>query len=141
MRHIRSIEWQVGLNQVRRIICKRYQDVKGGDELFDIHYNNPQKVLDLADQLWNDLVEQNRIDIGQKPKKEPTARQRSMVFEESIRHPDVREIGSEWLSHQALQQLQLADYLSNIGFSEEETRLALTQIIFRLRSITTEIHD
>jgi len=51
------------LNQVRRIICKRYQDVKGEDELFDIHYNNPQKVLDLADQLWNDLVDQNRIDI------------------------------------------------------------------------------
>jgi hypothetical protein len=24
------------LNQVRRIICKRYQDIKGGDELFDI---------------------------------------------------------------------------------------------------------
>ena len=54
-----------------------------------------------------------------------------MVIEESIRHPDVREIGSEWLCYQALEQLQLADYLSNIGFSEEETRLALTQIISR----------
>ena len=28
-----------------------------------------------------------------------------------------------------MEQLQLADYLSNIGFSEEETRLAVTQII------------
>ena len=36
------------LNQVRRIICKRYQDIKGGIELFDIQDNNPQKVLDLA---------------------------------------------------------------------------------------------
>jgi len=65
------------LNQVRRIICKRYQDIKGGDELFDIHYHNPQKVLDLADQLWNDLVDQNRIDVGQKHGKAPTARQRT----------------------------------------------------------------
>jgi len=119
------------LNQVRRIICQRYQDIKGGNELFDIHDNNPQKVTEFADQLWNDLVESNRIDIGQKPKKSPTVRQRNMVFEASIRHPDVREIGSEWLCYQALEQLKLADYLSNIGFSKTAARLAITQIISR----------
>jgi len=119
------------LNQVRRIICKRYQDINGGSELFDIQHNNPQKVIDLADKLWNELVEKNRIDIGQKQKKEPTVRQRNMVFEESIRHPDVREIGGEWLCYQALEQLKLSDFLTNIGFSEEETQLALTQIIAR----------
>jgi hypothetical protein len=41
-----------------------------------------------------------------------------MVFEESIRHPDVREIGGEWLCYQALEQLKLADFLVNTGFSE-----------------------
>ncbi|MDR2774436.1 MAG: hypothetical protein LBC19_06780, partial [Tannerella sp.] len=56
---------------------------------------------------------------------------RGGVFEESIRRPDVREIGSEWLCRQAPEQLQLPNYLSNIGFSEEETRLAVTQIISR----------
>ena len=119
------------LNQVRRIICKRYQDIKGGDELFDIHENNPQKVIELADKLWNERIEKHRIDIGQKQKKEPTIRQRHTVFEESIRHPYVREIGGEWLCHQALEQLKLSNFLSNTGFSEEETRLAITQIIAR----------
>jgi len=119
------------LNQVRRIICKRYQEIKGGHELFDIQDNNPKKVIDLADKLWNELVEKNRIDIGQKQKKTPTVHERNMVFEESIRHPDVREIGGEWLCYQALEQLQMKDYLSNIGFSEEEVQLALTQIISR----------
>ena len=119
------------LNQVRRIICKRYQDIKGGDELFDIQDDNPQRVRDFADKLWNGLVEKNRIDIGQNPPKSPTVRQRNMVFEESIRHPDVREIGGEWLCYQALEQLKLSDFLSNAGFSEEETRLAITQIISR----------
>ena len=52
------------LNQVRRIICKRYQDIIGGEELFDIKLDNPQEVIDLADKLWNELVEKNRIDIG-----------------------------------------------------------------------------
>ena len=119
------------LNQVRRIICKRYQDIKGGKELFDIQDDNSQVVIDLADKLWNELVEKNRIDIGQKEKKAPSIRQRNMVFEESIRHPDVREIGGEWLCYQAIEQLKLSDFLANIGFSEEAVQLAVTQIIAR----------
>ena len=90
------------LNQVRRIICKRYQDIKGGNELFDIQENNPQKVIDLADKLWSEPVERQRI-----------------------------EIRGEWLCYQALEQLKLADFLVNTGFSEEATRLAITQIIAR----------
>jgi hypothetical protein len=54
-----------------------------------------------------------------------------MVFEESIRHPDIREIGAEWLCRQVPDHLQLPDYLSNIGFLEEETRPVATQIIAR----------
>ena len=119
------------LNQVRRILCKRYQDLKGGSELFDIQPDNPQKVLDLVEKLWSELVEKGRIDIGQKQKKPPTERARNLVFEESIRHPDVREIGCEWLCYQALEQLQLPDYLSNTGFSDKDVQLAITQIISR----------
>ena len=120
------------LNQVRRIICKRHQEITGGNELFDIQDNNSQKVIDLANKLWKELVEKNRIDIGQKQSKEPAViHPRNMVFEESIRHPDVREIGAEWLCFQALEQLRLADFLVNTGFSEEETLLAITQIIAR----------
>ena len=119
------------LNQIRRILCNRRQEALGNVHLFEIENNNEQIVNDLADSFWHRLVTENRIDIGQKPPKVPTARQRNMVYETSIRHPDVREIGSEWLCYQALEQLQLADYLSNIGFSEEDTRLAVTQIISR----------
>jgi transposase len=119
------------LNQVRRILCNRREEALGNPQLFDIEKNNEEIVNKLADEFWHKLVSENRIDIGQKPKKEPTFRQRNMVFEESIRHPDVREIGGEWLCFQALEQLQLPDYLSNTGFSEEEVRLAITQIISR----------
>ena len=119
------------MNQIRRILCNRREEALGNAHLFEIENINPKIVNDLADSFWHRLVSENRIDIGQKSGKTPTARQRNMVYEESIRHPDVREIGSEWLCYQALEQLQLADYLTNIGFSEEETRLALTQIISR----------
>ena len=119
------------LNQIRRILCNRREEALGNAHLFEIENDNSKVVNDLADTFWHRLVSENRIDIGQKTKKEPTVRQRNMVFEESIRHPDVREIGSEWLCYQALEQLHLAEYLANIGFSEEETRLAITQIISR----------
>jgi len=119
------------LNQIRRILCNRREEALGNAHLFEIEKDNSAIVNDLADSFWDRLVSENRIDVGQKPQKPPTVRQRHTVFEESIRHPDVSEIGSEWLCYQALEQLQLADYLSNIGFSEEETRLAITQIISR----------
>jgi hypothetical protein len=119
------------LNQVRRILCNRREEALGNSQLFDIGKDNDKIVNELADEFWHRLVSENRIDVGQKPKKEPTFRQRNMVLEESIRHPDVREIGAEWLCLQALEQLQLPDYLSNMGFSKEETRLAVTQIISR----------
>ncbi|MDR0574087.1 MAG: hypothetical protein LBG96_08680, partial [Tannerella sp.] len=111
------------LNQVRRILCNRREEALGNQQLFEIEKDNDIIVNEPADEFRHKPVWENRIDIGRKPKKAPTERQRNMVFEESIRHIDVREIGSEWLCHQAPEQLQLPDYLSNIGFSEEETRL------------------
>ena len=119
------------LNQIRRILCNRREEALGNAHLFEIEKDNSDIVNELADTFWQRLISENRIDVGQKPQKTPTSRQRNMVFEESIRHPDVREIGSEWLCYQALEQLQFADFLTNIDFSEEETRLALTQIISR----------
>ena len=90
------------LNQIRRILCNRREEALGKTNLFEIDNNNEPVVNELADTFWRRLVSENRIDVGQKPEKSPTARQRDMVFEESIRHPDVREIGSEWLCYQAL---------------------------------------
>ena len=119
------------LNQIRRILCNRREEALGNPQLFEIEKDNAPIVHDLVEEFWHRLVSENRIDVCQKPKKAPTIRQRNMVFEESIRHPDVREIGSQWLCYQALEQLQFPDYLSNIGFTEEETRLAVTQIISR----------
>jgi hypothetical protein len=116
------------LNQIRRILCNRYEAALGNPQLFEIEKDNSPIVNELVEEYWSKLVSGNRIDIGQKT---PTARERNMVFEESIRHKDVREVGSEWLCHQALEQLKMADFLANIDFTEEEVQLAITQIISR----------
>jgi hypothetical protein len=49
----------------------------------------------------------------------------------SIRNKDVREIGAELLSYQALCQLQIAPFLESLGWSEDQVRLAQTHIISR----------
>jgi hypothetical protein len=102
------------LNRVRRILCNRREEALGNPQLFDIEKDSEEAVNKLADEFWHKPVSENRIDTGQKPEKEPAFRQRNPVFEESIRHPDVREIGAEWLCFQALEQLQLPDYFYRI---------------------------
>jgi hypothetical protein len=116
------------MNQIRRLLCNRYEEALGNASLFAIENDTPDIVKKLVDEYWSKLVNDNRIDIGQK---KPTYKQRNMVSEDSIRHKDVREIGSEWLCYQALEQLKMADFLANIGFTDEEVRLAITQIISR----------
>ena len=49
----------------------------------------------------------------------------------SIRNKDVREVGAEWMSYQAMRQLQIAPFLESLGWSEDQVRLAQTQIISR----------
>ena len=46
-------------------------------------------------------------------------------------HKDVRELGSEWMCYQALEQLKIRELLVNKKWDEEEIQLALTQIISR----------
>jgi transposase len=43
----------------------------------------------------------------------------------------VREIGSEWICHQTLEELGISQVLAEAGFSEEQIQLAATQIVSR----------
>jgi len=119
------------LNQVRRILCNRYEEALGQPSLFEIKPDNEPIVNQLVEDLWGRLVNENRIDVCQQKTSEPTAKQRRMVDSDSIRHHDVREIGSEWLCYQALEQLQIPGFLIKTGFDDESMRLAITQIISR----------
>ena len=119
------------LNQARRILCNRYEEALGQPSLFEIKPDNEPIVNQLVEDWWGRLVNEKRIDVCPQKMAEPTARQRRMVDSDSIRHHDVREIGSEWLCYQALEQLQMPGFLLKTGFDDESMRLAITQIISR----------
>jgi len=54
-----------------------------------------------------------------------------MVEVDTIKHNNVKEIGSEWIAYKTWQNLGIDQVLEDSGFSELEKQLAQTQIISR----------
>jgi len=52
------------LNQIRRILCNRYEESLGQSKLFYIKSDNAPIVDQLVEEYWSRLVNENRIDTG-----------------------------------------------------------------------------
>jgi hypothetical protein len=85
------------------------------------------EVLKYTENLWDKMISEKRIDL---PEESLEKRQR-LVDMDTIKHKDVREIGGEWMSYQALEQLKVAGFLRTLGWDEQRVQLTLTQIISR----------
>src|ERR1039457_978335 len=49
----------------------------------------------------------------------------------TIRHEDVREVGAEWMCRQAIDQLDIASFLKDRGFDEQQINTCLMHIVSR----------
>ena len=54
-----------------------------------------------------------------------------MLNIDTLKHRDVREVGSEWIGYHTWNKLQLTPFLLSKGWSEEQVQLAATQVISR----------
>lgn len=109
------------LNKIQRHLTQR---AEGKISLFE---EQDIEVSKYTEVLWDRIISEKRIDL---PEKTFEKRQR-LVDMDTIKHKDVREIGSEWMSYQALDQLQVATFLRGLGWDEQQVQLTLTQIIGR----------
>ncbi len=109
------------LNAVQRMLNNR---MERKTSMFE---DTDQEAVAIADDYWNRMVKAKRIDASD----QAFAKSKRAVDIDSIKHKDVHEIGSEWMCYQALEELQLKDKLSTIGWKDEEVQLAMTQIISR----------
>ena len=109
------------LNKVQSVLNNR---LASPNTLFE---ETDDVVRNKAEELWQALVSQNKIDVVEEMIK-TKSRQISV---DSMEHRDVRTIGSEWLCYQGLEQLGLPEFLSKLGFDETQIALTLTQIISR----------
>ncbi|MEJ7678354.1 MAG: IS1634 family transposase [Segetibacter sp.] len=107
------------LNQTARILTERYEQKQ---PLFS---PTDTAVMELAETLWNRIIKDKRLDLTLHS---PTSRQ---IDADTMRHSNVREIGSEWICHQTLEELGISQVLAEAGFTEEQIKLAATQIVSR----------
>jgi len=85
------------------------------------------KVQKYIEQFYSELISKKKIDFLHHTKKQED----NLVYVDSIKNKNVRELGAEWLSLQALQQLKIDSFLKSKGWSEPQINLAFTQIISR----------
>lgn len=120
------------LNLIQKILTAKVSNA--GNILFELPASDDLVVLNYVDLFYNRMVTEKRIDV---PKKEPKSKLRfsgkdyQRIDLNSIRNKDVREIGSEWLCFQALNQLRISAFLEQQGWKDSDIRLALTHIISR----------
>jgi hypothetical protein len=120
------------LNLIQKILTTKVAN--HGNALFELPYTDDTTVIRCVDDFFMRMVAEKRIDVlvEKKDKKaSKNGKDLQMIDLNSIRNKDVREIGAEWLSYQALCQLRIAPFLESLGWSEDQVRLAQTHIISR----------
>jgi len=120
------------LNLIQKILTAKASN--HDKPLFELPYTDDPTVTHYVNRFYNRMVDEKRIDVlienqGTKPAKND--KDLHLIDINSIRNKDVREIGAEWMSHQAMQQLQIAGFLEKQGWCGDDIRLAQSHIIAR----------
>ena len=120
------------LNLIQKILTAK---VANHDKpLFELPYTDDTTVLRHVEAFYQRMVAEKRIDVLVEKKQNKSAKNGKdlqLIDLNSIRNKDVREVGAEWLSFQAICQLQIAPFLESLGWTEDQVKLALTHIISR----------
>ena len=88
-----------------------------------------EKSETLAKTLHSRLIKENKIDVLKQMQK--TCGDWETVDLNTLKNSDVRELGSEWMSLQALRELEIDRFLRTRGWDEENIQLALSHIVSR----------
>ncbi len=106
-------------------IQKQLTDRASGRQ--NIFVEGDEEVNRHVDRFWDRMIKENRIDNPQSKQE----KKGQYIDTETIKHEDVKEIGSEWIGYQAVQQLEIAEYLRSNLWEEEQIQLTMTQIVSR----------
>lgn len=109
------------LNKIQKQLTDRASGKQG------IFFEEDEEVNRHVDRFWDRMIKEKRIDSPQSRQE----KKGKYINTETIKHEDVKEIGSEWIGYQAIKQLEIAEYLRLNQWEEEQIQLTLTQIISR----------
>jgi hypothetical protein len=77
--------------------------------------------------LYQRIIKEKKVDMGTSD----STKDIHTVDLNTLKNKDVREVGAEWLSLQAVRELGIDRYLSSRGWSDEDVSLALSDIVSR----------
>jgi len=119
-------------NLIQNILTEKAKNPNG--LLFNLPMTDDPVVLKYVESFYSQMVAEKRIDVpDQKLAQDASSNGKDLQLIDinSIRNKDVREIGAEWMSYQAMQQLQIGRFLTQQGWSTDDIRLAQSHIIAR----------
>jgi len=90
----------------------------------DLFKPQDEVVEKLAQKYLAAIKEKQRLDIA-------AGKDYHRIDTDSLENKNIREAGAEWLCMQALEQLNMSDFLRGKEWQEEQIQLALTHIISR----------
>ena len=120
------------LNLIQKVLTTK---VNNPDQpLFEFPYTHDAMVIRYVDEFYTRMVAEKRIDVlVEKREKKPSGGDKDIqsIDINSIRNKDVREVGAEWLTYQAMEQLKIAQFLEHQGWEQQDIKLAQSHIISR----------
>ena len=120
------------LNLIQKILTAKVDNYY--QPLFEFPYTDDHTVIEYVDEFYNRMVAEKRIDVQVEQKEKKVSKGGKDIQSidiNSIRNKDIREIGAEWLSNQAINQLQIPLFLERQGWSSDDIKLAQSHIISR----------
>ncbi len=120
------------LNLIQKILTSKVNNFN--NTLFELPYTDDATVIRYVDRFYQRMVCEKRIDVyieKQEKKTQIGGKDLQIIDINSIHNKDVREVGAEWLSFQAINQLQIAAFLDRRGWSEDDIKLAQSHVISR----------
>lgn len=81
------------------------------------------------DRLYGRLLSEKKIDriVEQKD----TSKDWHRIDLNTLKNKDVREVGAEWMTYQAIRELDIESYLASRGWDADNIGLAMTHLVSR----------
>ena len=110
------------------------------DELVKQSHTGKQNLFQPPDQLIEALAQKFFAAIKEKQRLDITSgKDYHRVDTDTVKNKNIKEIGSEWLCMQALEQLDITSFLTLKGWPPEHIQLALTHIVSRATYPASEL--
>ena len=113
-------------DELHLIQTRLSEKVMGSESTLFSAFDNA-KVRAYIDKFYAQMISEKKIDALNYKNIDAD----KLVYSDSINNKDVREVGAEWLSLQAIEQLKIDTFLRGKGWNEAQVNLALTQLISR----------